>query len=360
MKTVFNNDQVKHVWAQQRQESGRGNGSTSFEGPTLYSYGTPIANFITQKIKQGRKVSERKVCLITTEKYSVSTTRHMPHVSDIPGGIPVFNVKHIGVDRGRAPNMPSDWLKANLVHKAEEYAEELTKLARTRDQSNIDWRVNHLFVLKREAREYSEVMGIKFNIDKHFPEPDAEQLAKARDKAAKAAKKTAEATKARKLADQKQCADDVEGLLKGRITGLPYSFWRNATGKQKDTAREFLLVKWRAGDGVARWHDLTTETKVYLRLKPKVLGTPEGEEIPQDPDTIETSRGADFPIKHALRALPIIRRVVATGESWHTNGHTIHLGPFQIDAIEADGTVKAGCHTVTIDEIELIAKELGQ
>lgn len=48
MQTVFANDMVAHVWAQQRQPSGRSNnGNFYFEGRTLYSYGShyPVGIF---------------------------------------------------------------------------------------------------------------------------------------------------------------------------------------------------------------------------------------------------------------------------------------------------------------------------
>lgn len=48
MAEVFSNDMVAHVWAQQRQQSGRShNGNFYFEGRTLYSYGThyPVGIF---------------------------------------------------------------------------------------------------------------------------------------------------------------------------------------------------------------------------------------------------------------------------------------------------------------------------
>lgn len=48
MAQVFSNDMVAHVWAQQRQPSGRShNGNFYFEGRTLYSYGThyPVGIF---------------------------------------------------------------------------------------------------------------------------------------------------------------------------------------------------------------------------------------------------------------------------------------------------------------------------
>lgn len=50
MKTVFNNSELAHIYANQRQQHGRNsNGSFYFEGKTIYSYGGhfPIAKIIT-------------------------------------------------------------------------------------------------------------------------------------------------------------------------------------------------------------------------------------------------------------------------------------------------------------------------
>jgi hypothetical protein len=73
-----------------------------------------------------------------------------------------------------------------------------------------------------------------------------------------------------------------------------------------------------------------------------------------DGDEVVTSRGARFPVTHAKRALAFIRRVRESGQAYVRNGHTIHLGPYAIDRIEPDGTVKAGCHVVSWEEIERI------
>jgi hypothetical protein len=51
---------------------------------------------------------------------------------------------------------------------------------------------------------------------------------------------------------------------------------------------------------------------------------------------------------------------MAKGEDWTANGHTCHLGHYQINRITKDGTVYAGCHVVTWDEIEKIAPMLEQ
>jgi hypothetical protein len=73
---------------------------------------------------------------------------------------------------------------------------------------------------------------------------------------------------------------------------------------------------------------------------------------------IETSKGARVPLAHAKRALVLIRAVVSRGEAWATNGHTCHVGHYRIDSIEANGTVKAGCHVIARDEWERIAPAL--
>jgi hypothetical protein len=50
-----------------------------------------------------------------------------------------------------------------------------------------------------------------------------------------------------------------------------------------------------------------------------------------------------------------VRAVIGRGEAWQTNGHTCHVGHYRLDRIEANGTLKAGCHVIARDEWERIA-----
>ncbi len=70
---------------------------------------------------------------------------------------------------------------------------------------------------------------------------------------------------------------------------------------------------------------------------------------------IETSRGAECPLNHALRILPFVR----SGREFIPNGHTIHLGHFSVSKIDEAGNVTAGCHFITRAEIERIADQVG-
>jgi hypothetical protein len=72
-------------------------------------------------------------------------------------------------------------------------------------------------------------------------------------------------------------------------------------------------------------------------------------------DELQTSEGAAVPLDHAIKAYRILQRLRAAGQSYQRNGHTIHLGPFALDAMDNDGTVRAGCHRVEWAEVERVA-----
>lgn len=76
-------------------------------------------------------------------------------------------------------------------------------------------------------------------------------------------------------------------------------------------------------------------------------------------DEIETSLGARFPVSHAHKVLPIVQALWAEGREYQRNGHTIHLGHYELDKVTAT-TVEAGCHIVPRAEVERIAAELAE
>jgi hypothetical protein len=76
-------------------------------------------------------------------------------------------------------------------------------------------------------------------------------------------------------------------------------------------------------------------------------------------DNVQTSQGASVPIEHAKRLWPAIKRCRATETAWQSNGHTMPIGHFRVDRIEADGTLRAGCHVIPFAELERMATTLG-
>ena len=53
-----------------------------------------------------------------------------------------------------------------------------------------------------------------------------------------------------------------------------------------------------------------------------------------------------------------MRKVRESGQPYVRDGYIIHLGPYAIDRIDQNGTVKAGCHVVSWEEIQRIAPAL--
>ena len=76
-------------------------------------------------------------------------------------------------------------------------------------------------------------------------------------------------------------------------------------------------------------------------------------------EEIETSMGAHAPIAHAKRLWPAIKNCHDTATMWQSNGHTLPVGNFKVERIEADGTLVAGCHRIPFSELARIATVLG-
>jgi hypothetical protein len=72
-------------------------------------------------------------------------------------------------------------------------------------------------------------------------------------------------------------------------------------------------------------------------------------------DTLETSRGAECPFKHAVIAFLKAQECRTTGTSWHRNGQQIRVGHFQVDSIDEYGNMRAGCHTLEYGEMQRLA-----
>ena len=73
---------------------------------------------------------------------------------------------------------------------------------------------------------------------------------------------------------------------------------------------------------------------------------------------VETSLGAKVPLDHVTRALAIVRRLKASGQTYQRNGHTIHLGVYALDSMDVDGNIIAGCHHIAWSEVERLGATL--
>jgi hypothetical protein len=300
-KHVFDTGEIPHLWAHRTQEEARNRqGNLYFTGDTIYSYGShfPIARHVAND-------SGERAVLLTTATYSVTTSGHWSAVrSSIPSGIQVFHVPNVCRGRYSGSDLTSHDHEFNLGDYAERVEKHVITSARARSSYAKQWNHEHAVQLRDEALAYCAFFGMPVPNIPEVPELDSEALTSIRKREAKRAAEKAEQTK----------RERAEAIVR----------------------QQELILKWRAGQYAGSFYDIP----VMLRI----VG-----------DEVQTSRGARFPISHAKRALAFVRKVREAGQAYVRNGRTIHLGPYALDRIEPDGTVKSGCHVVSWQEIEQIA-----
>lgn len=302
VKRVVSSGQVPHLWFHKAQDSARNsNHSLYFEGDTIFSWGShfPIARHVTS--------GKKSAVLFTEKNYSVSTSGHKSATrSAIPEGTTVFHVE----DVFREDRYASNSHETNLKYYIECVARHLAKCARARGSYTKEWEHGRAVELRQEAREYAKFFKLPLPKIAPIPALDSDGLARIKASEAQKSAEKAAKEKARKIELAKQEAES--------------------------------LAAWRAGDSSYRSF---YNSPIALRLT-------------KDKTEVETSQGARIPVDHALRVLAVVRRVVERGEAFQTNGHTIHAGVYKIERIDVDGTLKAGCHTISLAEIERLAPEL--
>jgi len=298
-KSVFDASQCIHVWAQQRQPHGsNAKASVFFDGATLYSYGYhyALARIVTSD--QGERV-----VLINSESSSVTTEKHKGYVHSATRNLTSYRVPHI---EGRHPD--------NFRHlcKLADLSLEAARNTRRKPENRCA-SFNYAQVQRDAARTY--LRAFASNIP-HGTLPDLPN-----DYAALA-------ETIRKLESERDTRDAAKQVARRA----------SAEKAAADALPVFLSTGSRALN--VAWHDMPC----YLAVA--------GEEI-------VTSWGARFPATHGIKALRLICAARKAGRAWTRNGVGPRLGHFQIDAVSADGTVKAGCHVVAWTAIEHAARQLG-
>jgi hypothetical protein len=298
------------LWFHQTQDGAKNaNGSLFFDGLTIFSYGTHFP--IARHVQSGK----RSAVLFTTASYSITTSSHCSAVrSAIPQGTLVFDVPEVFQDERYASNSHT----TNLNSYIERVANHLAKSARARQSYSKEWEHGQAIALRVEAREYAKFFRLKLPAIPKIPALDSAAMA---DIKAREAAKSAEKVVAERIRKAEQAKRGAE-----------------------------LADKWRTGEH----RECLYNSPVMLRIR--TFGA--DEDVQHAVAMVETSRGAQVPVSHALRGLRFVRAVVARGEAFQTNGKTFHLGHYKIDRIDVDGTLTAGCHVIPISEIERIAPEL--
>lgn len=349
---TFTGQELSHAWAHRTTEWGkRSDGRMFFEQDpghnakcirisSIYSHGRHFPIATLWEVQNTRAAIEngngktRIVVLMNRNTYSVSTSQHQGYVR--------YAVNHMvswNVNDPRDPNSA----KEDFVKRI---ATNVRGALNPRAQI-IRGYIDAALVLVEEANAFSECFKLGWRLKKP-KEITPELIALADEKqvkhrAAQAKRELTQELKRKEVA-ARIAAADVLLIEKWRIDPFVSLPWRANSNPAWTTADDALLAareiakidEWRNGNGTLHWNLHGT----YMR----VVG-----------DEVQTSKGARFPVAHAIKAYPIIKACHDRQTPWHTNGHTVHLGPYKLDAITPAGDVVAGCHRVPWSEIHRTA-----
>ena len=320
-RKVFPNSQVIHVWVQQSQSEGFSqNRNLWFRDATLYSYSTPIANFVEAP-------GGARVCLITSETYSVTTSgKHMPSAHDV--SCAVFYVPFIGAEGGLSPRAHGrDIHTANIAALRDKYQKAIDRAKRRREFSSYE--AEHLQDIARSIADYAAA----FNI------------------ATAALDATLDVESIKTHIEERNARNNTPQAIARRE--------REAAKRKEREERKAELARLRGAERVEAW--LSGEPVSLDRRSEGTFGTDHGVScyIRAKGEELQTSLGARVPLDHAIRAFRFVKACKERGEEWHRNGHSLRVGHFAVDKIDGGGNMTAGCHFIAWSEIERLARSLG-
>lgn len=290
-KQVFSsNSQVAHIWAQQTQSMGRSK-SVFFENESIYSYGRHY------KAARIHVLKSKRFALINNHRYSNTTGRHLSEIARaVYGLMPYFSCPDVN-----DPKSAVRWL--------DEQASGTLNLALRRQkittEREIKYELEDIQKNFAHANELRALLGLKPK------EPGKNQL-------------TAVTTHLKARLKRYRELNTPEMIVKS----LEQAEKRKALKAKKLAEKhQELVARFRAGERVESFfheHEL-------LRIKG---------------DVVQTSRGAEVPLKEALK----LYKAVKAGK----NIVNCEVGHFVVNNVnetsQTDIEIRIGCHTILFSE----------
>ncbi len=329
-KECFTSGEIAHVWAHQKQESGRvSGGNQRFSGTAFYSYATVIANIITHKGKSA--------FVLDAASFSSTTSGHQGSVRHAVRDLGKVFTVHCG-HRGQWLDFTPATLRDHYLTRFNEPASGCKHKAKAARE--LLARVGKLDA----AIEVCEFFGLakaklvktrlKFGPDclvaAEFLTGYESKLKATRDL------KWANRSAIEKAREEQRIASKI-ALAEGDLTKLDdLEFGCGWTGVSLDN--------WGADD-----HDLRTRPDLRAKVKAErerraaltvadwLAGVPyaprpDGPVVLRvDGDDVETSLGARVPLADAERAFRFA--IAHRTKGWHRNGEQFEVGHYQLDAV---------------------------
>jgi hypothetical protein len=345
IKKVFDShQQLAHVWAQNTNREGRCS-NMSFENGVIYSYGQhwPLAYIHDKPIFGNIRI------LLNTDSCSNSTSKHKNYVKNALSyeqkcatlEIPSVKLLISLIQIAKFSSTPSETILKELnTYYWNQYNYKCAIL------ETMNAKYTHIFKAPKQfTKLYEELLSVTQMIDY-----TCNEYSKINNNYIK----NVSIDTLPKLHDTLHSLyDHQKAVIKNREENKE----RNERKRQEQIEKhsEKVIEMWRSNADLGSYtptqrkvlHILLNRPYIYLRVRNL-------HEL-----TIETSKGARFPVSDAKSAFEIIQKCVEICQSIRDSDRPIKLGAFKIDHIDEEGNVKAGCHNVSYEEIHLIARRLG-
>ena len=292
LKQVFSsNSQLTHVWAQQKQDTGRGN-NMFFEGTRIWSYGMHFLAAQIHTLKNGSKV-----CLTNSHRYSTSTGRHLNYISSaVRGLMPEFHVKDVSNIRGASKE---------LDKRARDRVFSPLKRCKVSSVSDIRYETDGILECFNNANKFRELLGLKDIV------PNKRDM----DKVYKHLHKR---------------------LDRFRELNTPEMIQKRDANKAKRDLKNAEIEQAKLAETIDKFRKGESNCQALYRL-PFELIRVQG-------DTVQTSRGASVPLVDAIRLFKAVQSGVLIPEAMAS------VGEFTFQGITdyPDGTkvLTIGCHRI--------------
>lgn len=308
-KSFSSIQQCTHVWAQNTQAEGY-SGNVSFHNGVIYSYRYwPMAAFV--KNDRGEEA-----VLIRDERYSNSTSRHQSYVWR---SLPSY-VRKI-VLYGDLSNTEREWRPNATMRRMvlQKVADSLGKAKRARKytQSYLDTAQRYVEAFNELCEfyraEYPDVARIPWGgeLDEQIASIEAQ-------------------------AEAQRVRDEAEYEERCKAAAA----WRAEQAAKAQVA----LAEWKQGEKNVCDSWMLHDLPCALRL------VDEGR-------TIQTSHGAEVPASYARRLWTVVCACRQGNTTYHPE--SFEVGAFRLRAVEADGMLKIGCHTIPYAATRELAVKMG-
>lgn len=331
MKHVFKTSELPHLWANQTREEvangrearGADKANEKFRGRDYFSYWAVIGRI--------HDTAKGRAFVVSRKRYSVTTSAHESGVRRATHGENVFSVD------SWADVSPKE-IRAGFIREAQDFVAQASK-ARSRAAGLLASASNCI----TQANRANEFFGLRF---KPFALDLDAELARARELTAKAAQRAKDA----KI--QKEIAEAKRDALADQFRPQASALWR----AHNDAAglAEFKAAHIAAGLEVFRTSDLLTADQ-------RAAGFSCVLRLSADRSRVETSQGAQVLVRTVrfLWAFCSTAKATQTAVDADTLARFPRLENYTCNEIDAQGNVRADCHSIPFAEIEGIARELG-